>query len=316
VAINGEKGSRYHGKVRRQSRCVTVEYEDGMHLDVTPSMLLDPAIARLSRIFHAKPEEPQHRHQRLVMNSFAFVEHVKERTPIDLDFRQRYAREVKRYADQMAYKAEADVVEVPAHAVEDGGKSVTIVALQLMKRQRNERYARRWDMRVPPSVMLSRFAADVAQPGCLLLQALDSLSSVTLAELQAAEREHRLIDVRNPKCYEDRFTDRWPESPAAQRRYIDDLVRFRQQLAVLASGELSLSEMRDLLALMFGEGPAQSAVDDLAAAQGQAIQQNSRRIGAGRGGVSIAAPALIVPGTSRAAGHSFYGIPWRRPARR
>jgi hypothetical protein len=72
AAINGEKGSRYYGKVRRQSRCVTVEYEDGMHLDVIP---------RLSHIFHAKPEEPLHQHRRLVMNSFGFVEHVKERTP-------------------------------------------------------------------------------------------------------------------------------------------------------------------------------------------------------------------------------------------
>jgi hypothetical protein len=35
-AINGEKGSRYYGKVTRRSRCVTIDY-DRMHLDVTPS---------------------------------------------------------------------------------------------------------------------------------------------------------------------------------------------------------------------------------------------------------------------------------------
>ena len=37
TAINGEKGSRYHGKVRRQSRCITVEYEDGI-----PASLVNP----------------------------------------------------------------------------------------------------------------------------------------------------------------------------------------------------------------------------------------------------------------------------------
>lgn len=316
AAINGEKGSRYHGKVKRQSRCITVEYEDGMHLDVTPSLLIDPHSPRLSHIFHAKPEEPPHQHRQLVMNSFAFVEHVKACTPMDLDFRQRYAREVKRYAAASTYdfKAEADVVDVPAHSTEDGGKSVTIVALQLIKRHRNERYRTRQSMRLPPSVVLSKIAADVAQPGSLLIEALDAVSAQTLEQLEAAARLGRLIDVRNPTCTDDRFTDRWPENGAAQQRYIDDLVKFRQQLAALASGQLSLPEMRDLLALMFGEGPAQSAVDDLAATQGQAIQSNTRRVGAGRGGLSIAAtvasPAVLTSGTVRAAGHSFYGAAW------
>jgi hypothetical protein len=207
-------------------------------------------------------------------------------------------------------------VEVPAHAVEDGGKSVTIVALQLMKRQRNERYARRRGVRVPPSVMLSKFAADIAQPGCALLQALDGLSRLTLEALQAAEGQGRLIDVRNPRCNEDRFTDRWPEDQAAQQCYIGDLIEFRQQLAALASGKLSLPEMRDLLAHMFGEGPVQSAVEDLAVAQGQAIQANSRRVGKGLGGISVAAPAVVLRGTSPAASHSFYGMPWRRSIKR
>src|SRR3546814_7637274 len=36
-SIRGEKGSRYHGKTKRRTRCVTIEYADGMHLDVTPA---------------------------------------------------------------------------------------------------------------------------------------------------------------------------------------------------------------------------------------------------------------------------------------
>jgi hypothetical protein len=321
AAINGEKGSRYYGKVKRQSRCVTVEYEDGMHLDVTPSLLLDPSTPRLSHIFHAKVKDPEQLHRRLIMNSFAFVEHVNARTPVDLDFRQRYAREVKRYAVGFMYdfKAEADVVEVPGHATEDGGKSATIVGLQLLKRNRNERYRPRRGVRMPPSVMLSRFAVDVARPGCMLVEAVDAISAHAHQQMQAADRAGVLVDVRNPTCRDDRFTDRWPENLIAQRQYLNDLQQFSQQLAALCSGQLSLPEMRDLLALMFGEGPAQSAVDDLAATQGQAIQSNSRRVGTGRGGLSIAgvaAPAVLTPGTARAAGHSFYGAPWRKPSKR
>ena len=40
-AINGPPGSMYHGMVERQTRCITVRYADGMHLDITPSELLD-----------------------------------------------------------------------------------------------------------------------------------------------------------------------------------------------------------------------------------------------------------------------------------
>jgi hypothetical protein len=321
VAINGPRGSRYHGKVKRQSRCVTVEYEDGMHLDVTPSLLLDVGMPRLSHIFHARPEEPAERHRRLVMNSFAFVQHVNARTPADIDFRQRYEREVKRYADlhPYAFKAETDVVEVPVHAVEEGGKSACIVALQLLKRNRNERYRNRRDMRLPPSVMKSKFTADVARPGLTLTDALDQLSVHALEQIAQADRNGELVDVRNPMCREDRFTDRWPENLAAQRVHLNDLKEFRRQLAALRSGELSMAEMRDLLVLMFGEGPAQSAVDDLAAVQGEAVRNNTRRVGAGRGGVSIAAvaaPAIVTPGTVRAAGHSFYGSPWTGSSKR
>jgi hypothetical protein len=165
-------------------------------------------------------------------------------------------------------------------------------------------------MRTPPSVMQSKFAADTAQPGRTILEALDALSGKTLEELLAADAKGQLIDVRNPTCWEDRFTDRWPEDDAAQRLYIGDLQLFRRQLTELASGNLSLPQMRDLLVQMFGEGPAQSAVEDLVERQGLAIQTNTRRVGTGRGGISIAAPTVIVPGTARAAAHSFYGTPW------
>ena len=315
-AINGEPGSRYYSKVKRQSRCVTVEYDDGMHLDVTPSLLVDPHTPRLSHIFHAKPEEPPTQHFTLIMNSFAFIEHVKVRTPVDLVFRERYAREVKRFASSALAVKAGGAIEVPAHAVEDGGKSVTIVGLQLLKRNRNERYRARHRMRLPPSVMMSKIGVDVARPGCMLIEALNSISGRLLEELQAAERLGVLIDVRNPMCDEEHFTDRWPEDGLAQRRYIDDLVKFRKQLAALGSGRLSLPEMRNLLALMFGEGPAQSAVDDLAATHGHGIQSNSRRVGMGAGGLSVAAPAILTSGTAHAASHSFYGMPCPKHSRR
>lgn len=37
-AMRGEPGSRYYDCTVRQSRCVTVHYADGMHLDLSPSV--------------------------------------------------------------------------------------------------------------------------------------------------------------------------------------------------------------------------------------------------------------------------------------
>jgi len=318
VAINGEPGSRYHGKVKRQSRCVTVEYDDDsrMHLDITPSLLIAHDDPRLSQIFHAKPEEPAHQHRRLIMNSHAFVEHVRAATPIDLEFRQRYAKEAKRYEERfLRIRADADVVPVPSHSTIEGGKSASIVALQLLKSNRNERYRSRKGVRMPPSVMLSRLVIDVARPGSSLLEALARSCQHIIDTLQAAEALGQCVDIRNPRCEHDRFTDRWPEDLRAQRIYIEDLLLLRQQLHVLTNGQLSLPEMRDLLAQMFGEGPAQSAIEDIAELHGLAIQRPA-----------IAAPARIssiaaVPTSARISGgrapsHSFYGTPWPgRPKR-
>ncbi len=47
-SIRGEPGSRYYGKTERRNRCVTVSYADGMHLDVTPAILLPRSLPKTS----------------------------------------------------------------------------------------------------------------------------------------------------------------------------------------------------------------------------------------------------------------------------
>jgi hypothetical protein len=38
-SIRGERGSRYYDMTKRRTRCVTVNYANGMHLDLTPVVL-------------------------------------------------------------------------------------------------------------------------------------------------------------------------------------------------------------------------------------------------------------------------------------
>ncbi len=68
TAINGFPGSRYYGKTRRNTRCVTVQYHDRVHPDVTPMVRRPLTNDRESWIFHHRPEDPAERPQRLVAN--------------------------------------------------------------------------------------------------------------------------------------------------------------------------------------------------------------------------------------------------------
>jgi hypothetical protein len=314
-AINGPPGSMYHGMVELQTRCVTVQYADGMHLDITPSELLDEHDPRRSNIFHAKPEEPATSHCRVIMNSWAFCDWFNLQTPANLLFEQAYAKRALRL-DKLRVLADADVKPVPGHSTSQGGKSATVVAHQLLKRNRNLRYEKRKGQRMPPSVMMAAFAGTTQVPSGSIANALEAISAVMLNALEIAERGHKLIDVRNPKCREDRFTDRWPENHTAQRTYIEDLKLFRRQLAALMSDQFTLEQKQDLLVAMFGEGPAQSAVEEYAATIGRAVQSGARTVG--RSGkvvpiAGVAAPAIVTPSAAQPRGHTFYGTIWKGP---
>ena len=300
-SINGFPGSRYYGMVERQTRCVTVHYSDGMHLDITPSTYDQLKLERESIIFHAKPEQPPSAHSRHIINSYAFVRWVQERTPIDLEpaFAKAYWERALAYERKIRA---AHQEEVPEHSTEAGGKSVAIVALQLMKRNRNVRYqALRRTGRIPPSVMLSKLAAEVATPGHSITEGLIHLAKHVRDILQKSQRRGQLLDVRNPCCSKDKFTDRWPEDLTVQRTYLDDVEEFCTQLAELAEGTLSLNEMRESLTLMFGEEPTASTVHDYMANMGSEISQGRRQVGK-RGGIILTGTAA----TSSTPAHTFY----------
>lgn len=306
-AIKVERGSRYYDMVERQTRCITVHYADGMHLDVTPAILQDPADPRRSWIFHAKPGELSDQHRRLTMNSYAFADWFNGRTPVDADFAEAYGRRALA-RERGITLAEADAEPVPDHPHVEGGKSVTVVGLQLLKRHRNVRYASRRGARMPPSVAISCLAGHAATPGSRISDALEAISRTILGELEHAERAGRLIDLRNPCCEPDRFTDRWPENRAAQRRYIEDLHEFRAQLEQLMA-EGSLEDKAKLLKAMFGEDPADSVIKDYARGLGASVASGSRHVGrSGRIVTGVAgAGAAGSPGAGRARGHTFHG---------
>ncbi len=149
----------YHGvKVAQQTRCVTLYYNDGMHLDITPSVRELGTPERQSHIMHAKGPSVSAQDHLVAMNAYGFAGWYNLRTPLEQHVYDAFA---KRWHDfEVARnRADADVDDVPeqqAFVV----KNTATLALQLHKRSRNIRYADNTG-RIIPSVLLSYIGAVV-----------------------------------------------------------------------------------------------------------------------------------------------------------
>lgn len=157
LAIRGERGSRYYDVTERNSRCVTIHYADGMHLDITPALRLPEQLPRISHIFHSKPEDFADHDKKITANPYGFAEWYKVQTPPDQHFALAFAERVDRY-ERGLFFAEAQSEDVPKPDP-FYQKSAVTVSLQLVKRWRNVKYDSRPGRR-PPSVMLAKLIGD------------------------------------------------------------------------------------------------------------------------------------------------------------
>lgn len=300
-AIRGKPGSRYYATVKRRSRCVTVFYADGMHLDVTPVVLEPRLEPRTSYLFHDDPDKPAETGMTLLMNAWGFCEWFKVRTENGKPFSETFAK-LARSQDVMA-----DAEQEPVDPQEDPArKSSDVVSLQFMKRNRNLRYEGR-EGRMPPSILLSKWVADDAIGHDSLMGALEHHVERIRRCIAIAESRGLLVSEFNPACDQDCFTDRWPLSRAEQQLYLSDLVGFQKALAELRSGELSIDKIQKRLVELFGETHVRSAVEAVQNSVGSETQAGNTGHKPG-GGILISGAAG--PGAGRTARRNTnYGGP-------
>lgn len=294
-------------KIIQQTRCVTLFYADNMHLDVTPALRDYGSTERQSEITHAKGALPSNDDCMVPMNAYGHAEWYKARTPneerVIEAFKDRW------FGDQRAkVRAEAEVDEVPDQT-DLVVKNMATVALQLLKRYRNVRYAD-YDGRIPPSVMLSYFAGAAALPDMTLSDMLIRICRWIIGEIERASINRRKLHVVNPTYCVDVFTDRWPENLYQQNqfaRYLRDLVTGIERAK---RGEFDPVALRDWLREMFGERVVTRAADRMADATGAAIVAGSQAYGR-KGSILVpAAPGIATSVASVAAKpHTFYGDP-------
>jgi Second Messenger Oligonucleotide or Dinucleotide Synthetase domain len=295
-AIRGAPGSRYYDKTTRHTRCVCVTYEDGMHIDLTPAVLVIEREPRSSVIFHSKPEDRAEPKLRLLANPWGLAEWFKQMTPLEADFAKMF--EGRAMAHDRA-PGEPVPDQEPAYR-----KSRAVIALQLIKRWRNVLFAKRERAKLlrPPSVLLSKHVADHANRTATLSQEVEHQAQQLLVRLEVEKAAGRLIHEVNPRCREDVLTDRWPEVPVIQNVMIDDLHDFTTSMRLLRSGTLSIDKMGVVLERLFGERPARSAVNDYMFPPSRPhVEYGTGRI------VRPAVAAVTAPAVRPVASHTFFG---------
>ena len=292
-------------EVKRQTRCVTLYYSDNMHVDVTPSVRSKFSPEKQSVIAHAKgPFQSQDDHW-VAMNAFGFAYWYNERTP---DEERITAAMVESWNSRqgMVVLSEAEKQDLPEQS-DFVTKSTTTLALQLLKRYRNTRYADATG-RIPPSVLLACFAGQCATQNLTLTDMMLRLANHIKDAIERAEMYNELLDVENPIYSDDKFTDRWPENYQQQGEFllhIKDLIR---GLEKIKRREFPVDELASWLKQNFGDGVVSRANLAIAKRNGEGIQ-GAKQTYTSKGGIIMPTAAAVVtaPSIVKAAPHTFYG---------
>lgn len=307
-AIKGAPGSRYYRMTKRRTRCVTVQYGDGMHLDVTPVVRRRGTPERESLIFHHRPETPHEPGYPLIANPYGFAEWFKRNTPSDDAFAKIFEARASAY-DQLQVFAEA--VSDPVLPQEPPfRKSKAVIVLQLLKRWRNVQYDERSGRR-PPSIMIAKLVADAANHTERLSKELLLQAQHMLSVFRQFDSNGGLISVTNPVCPQDVLTDRWPGSRQDQTMFIRDLDNLVAIVERLVSG-CDLEEMRQIMTKLFGEEPTGNAFTAFNERMGNEVRDGRSRHRHGVGNLVIPGAAAgvggVTPSVSRATPpHRFFG---------
>jgi hypothetical protein len=274
------KGRLHFKACKKKKRCITIEYSD-MHLDITPAVLRDGSNPRVLGIFDRHPGRPDH----AIANPEGFAKWFDEKVQPAQVLQKRALR--------------AETYPVPDQKAPEE-KPVRVLSIQLLKRYRDIASDRRHYARCP-SVLLSKLAVDAPHGGGLHGDLRVTTKYLASAVMQIPP------PVENPRCCDDKLSDRWPMTASDQQAFAQDLLQLDAQLARLGE-EGTQAQKQRILEELFGERPARRAYESAAARLGKQSATGELKLGMGRGAaglglglVSPPAKAIAVPG------HRFYG---------
>lgn len=256
TAINGEPGSRYYGKVKQNSRCITVTYDDGVSVDLMPVARLGIQPEHASHAFHLNKERGEKYHK--PVDPYDFKVHFNQHVAEDRQFAEAFRRQAV-LAEDSAYVSKAETEPLP-DVVPLEQKSPLVVAIQLIKRYRDIRFRHRPGQRKPPSVVINAIALELSIPVGAFVDVLIALASHLRQRIVEADRVSMKLEVVNPAWQPDVFTDRWPESTVTQRLFVQDLDHFVTVLSELKRRP-EPEKIKEAFEDLFGETVANYAIE-------------------------------------------------------
>ncbi|MCE7886667.1 MAG: nucleotidyltransferase [Alphaproteobacteria bacterium PRO2] len=287
-SIDRGPGTRYHEKVDMKKRCVRVQYEN-MHLDLTPSVLLNSSNPRESTIFDRHPNRKRH----VIANPEGFAQWFDEKVLPQALLLERAMRLAKA----------ADAEPVPDQKPIEQ-KPLKLIVLQLIKRYRDIRYTPApWEK--PPSVLTAKLVADAPVLSNSLTDALSAVVNYMIVTLSG-----ELLHVENPRCSRDILTDRWPLNLQKQQVFLGHLRELKNALIHL-QGESNLDAKRKILAALFGERVTDKSFVALNEYMARQSGSGNVRYGTVLGGIYPVTQDNVIPGTREIKAHKFYGIPYK-----
>lgn len=294
-------------EVVRCTRCVQLRFAF-MHLDVTPmDPAAEPRSARVGQIHHSPDLGPD---ERFSVNPFGFAAWFRSKVAQPTRAFQDHVQELRARMgshDRLVVGtvlADADIDDLP-ELVDPIRDAPQVIALKLMKRYLNLRYAKR-DMKRPVSVYLSKIAALVPASPYGLCAQLEAYAQELDRRMTVALETRRRPEERNPAFPEENFNDRWPKEEREMRVFQADLRHLLEELGKARRSDLV--DIRRIFDGLFGETVSGRAVRSYMDGIAGGAKASAYEHGKG----FVAAPALLAPAaarsaqTSRAPAHHFH----------
>ena len=167
---------------------------------------------------------------RITMPSLSFQDHVRV-VRSNLQMKDRLAQ------GTITADADIDALPEPIDPIRDAPQ---VIALKLMKRYLNLRYADR-DEKRPVSVYLSKIAAEVPLSPFGICAQLENYAAELDRRMAVALESGRRPKERNPALWEENFNDRWPKHDREMKLFRMDLRHLVTELARARSSTLAES---------------------------------------------------------------------------
>lgn len=285
-------------EVARCTRCVQIGFAV-MHMDVT---VMDPAtpprIERAGNIFHSSDKGEQ---ARIPANPWGFAQWFRSVVPPNARLAESIAsRRTSNGIDRLLHRellAKVDQDNLPA-IIPPRVDAEQAVSLKLFKRYVNLKYFQS-DLRRPPSVYLTKMAADVGAVPTGLTDQLIALSLWIAARMEETLNSPSLPDERNPTYNDDRLNDRWPKT----QRDKDFLQQIASELAdnLQRAKRSSILDILSISKRLFGERVTERSFEVLTKRFENTGGNKSFGYEKGTGTVIVSAAALSTPAVVRSA---------------